>query len=439
MKRILNALFLIALMLIPVLSVHRYSVTIWTAEEPINVGRVFRNLSLMPADIAVGVALVILLLSRPWRYRAFIRRLLMEIGGIWWLLLAGWGVCSALWARESNLVLYNSFHMLLEILIAGSVAYVVFEKREKPLLIAAVFGMIVQSLIAIGQLATEGAIGLSWLGEITRDPENPFGFDTQGFRGYGLESHPNILAGALLIGVFLTVILWVQRHRWWWIVAGAIIFMGMLATVSRNVIAVTLLTLIPLLVWYNRKYLNRMMIMRFAVASLIVIGIAAVTIGRGFMGDFWDRTKIYVEEPQAFFDRLVFAKDDTIAVTRNTPLQGVGMGNLMIEIGFWRDVPDNPLLLPVHNVYLMVMAELGLIGFVFYGMGCFGILARLRDNPIIGTMFLAICLSMLFDFYFWHQLRMRLLFFWVIGLCWGYLLRAADPDTPLPGLDYPRS
>lgn len=436
MKRILNGLFIIALMLIPVLTVHRHSVIIWTAEDYENVGRVFKSLLFIPADIAVAVVMVILLLANVWQHRAFIRRLLIDYGGIWWIMLAAWGGISALWATEPVLALYSSFHLLLEVLVAGSVAYVVFHQRERPLLIAAVLGMSFQALIAATQLTTEGAIGLGWLGEADRNPDNPFGFETQGFRGYGLEAHPNILAGALLIGLFLAFLLWLQNRRWWWGALAAIISVGLIATVSRNAIVVTLFTLLPLIIWLNRKRLNRAMVLRFSLVSLVIIGIAAVTIGRGFVGDFWDRTKIYAEEPEAFFDRLVFAKDDTIAVTRDVPLHGVGIGNLVIEIGLWRDPPDSPLLIPVHNVYLMVLAELGLIGFVFYGMGCLAILAKFRQQPVVVTLFLAICLSMLFDFYFWHHFRMRLLFFWVVGLCWGYLLRATDPDKPSPDPGY---
>jgi hypothetical protein len=35
---------------------------------------------------------------------------------------------------------------------------------------------------------------------------------------------------------------------------------------------------------------------------------------------------------------------------------------------------------------------------------------------------------MLFDFYFWGDFRMRVMWFWVVGLAWGEMLRRSDAN-----------
>ena len=66
-----------------------------------------------------------------------------------------------------------------------------------------------QAIVAIGQVAVQGPVGLGWLGEIALDPAAPgIGIveseaGVRLLRGYGLSDHPNILGGLLAAGVIV--------------------------------------------------------------------------------------------------------------------------------------------------------------------------------------------------------------------------------------------
>jgi hypothetical protein len=47
---------------------------------------------------------------------------------------------------------------------------------------------------------------------------------------------------------------------------------------------------------------------------------------------------------------------------------------------------------------------------------------------VMSALLLAICVAMIFDFYFWGDVRSRALLFWVLGMGWGYAL----PDQSEP-------
>ncbi|NDJ36883.1 MAG: O-antigen ligase domain-containing protein, partial [Chloroflexi bacterium] len=66
------------------------------------------------------------------------------------------------------------------------------------------------------------------------------------------------------------------------------------------------------------------------------------------------------------------------------------------------------ILLPAHNTYLLIWAELGLPGLLLVLTGLALTLTQLRRDDaaaIAAAALAAICLIMLVDFYFWGDLR----------------------------------
>jgi O-antigen ligase len=104
---------------------------------------------------------------------------------------------------------------------------------------------------------------------------------------------------------------------------------------------------------------------------------------------------------------------------------------LMLEIGRNQGESSTPLL-PVHNVFLYIWAELGVPGLVLFVVACLAILIQVlpRNGLSVftwGSCFLAMCMVMLFDNYFWAVQPFRDLTFWVIGLWWGYACHLVVP------------
>jgi len=74
---------------------------------------------------------------------------------------------------------------------------------------------------------------------------------------------------------------------------------------------------------------------------------------------------------------------------------------------------------PVHNIYLLILAELGIFGFVIFGLILLLLLYNLKasatslEKTIMTLMLVAILIISLFDHYFW-TLYSGLLMLWII-------------------------
>jgi hypothetical protein len=95
---------------------------------------------------------------------------------------------------------------------AGLAWYIATELRTpRELALPAALMVALQSIVAIAQVAVQGAVGLGSLAEIALDPaasgigivESEAGVRL--LRGYGLSDHPNILGGLLAVGLIVIV------------------------------------------------------------------------------------------------------------------------------------------------------------------------------------------------------------------------------------------
>jgi len=126
----------------------------------------------------------------------------------------------------------------------------------------------------------------------------------------------------------------------------------------------------------------------------------------------------------SFIDRLIFQNVSRETISENLIL-GVGMGQFVSQMD---DYSKMPLLKwqfqPVHNVFSLVWAELGLIGlilFIFFILALFRSLLEIPKNVpqliplkmLSSELFLAFIIMSLFDHYFWDIQQGQGLF-WII-------------------------
>jgi O-antigen ligase len=211
---------------------------------------------------------------------------------------------------------------------------------------------------------------------------------------------------------------------------------GLLATGSRTMLLLTLATLALVLAVSLRVSLRGLLAQKLQVAGLMLVtlvgGLGVAMLAPQLFGDTLQRLEELTVNPPSLFNRFVFAFRDTVPILEAHPIIGVGNGTLILSIGrMWPE--SRVLLLPAHNVYVFVWAELGVIGVFLLLMGLLGALTRLhRRNGlavvVMSALLLAICVAMVFDFYFWGDVRSRALLFWVLGMGWGYAL----PDQSDP-------
>lgn len=329
-----------------------------------------------------------------------------------WIALALWMALSSFWALQPTMTRFVTLHAVGVMLLAILVADMVRHEGEQGLLIGLVLSGVFQTGIAIAQALNGNPLGLDALGEIPRFP-----YDTAAYyRAPGLAQHPNYLGGYLMLAMFAALLLLFRLRqrgaRLGAVIAGlalGVCGVGLITTLSRSAIVGTAAGTLPLLVWLLRLAAprTRRLIVGGALV-LIVLGAGLAVIAT--RGDIVSR----------FFMGREFFFDWSWTEIQARPVIGAGAGNLMFAISE-RGVNERDVL-PVHNVYLYVWGETGLIGMALFVLGCGSVLGVISQRPerlIWGGALLGLCVTMLFDNYWWAILPYRVLFFWVLGSWWG--------------------
>jgi O-antigen ligase len=426
---ILNALQVILLCgiaLISVVSAPRQMLFQAAAAPNVPVEFLIVALSL-PDYFVIGlIALLALRLVIDGAYRQRLSDTLSLIGarfgGAWWVALALWMAAGMLWAGTPVLARSSAVHFVGALAAAFIMADLVRAGHGRSMISALLIGALAQTLLAVLQVLNNNPLGLYDLGEIPRFWYAPANF----YRAPGLSSHPNYLGGYLMLALFACPLLAIQRRRegrslMLPALIGLACAVGLVATLSRSALLSTAVGFAPLIALLILSLRGRA---RLLAGIMLVVVVAAAGIWGWIVlgGDV--QTRIFA--PREFF----FA--DSWEVIQRSPVLGVGTGNLMMEILRLRGESVSELL-PVHNVYLFVWAELGLPGLALFVAGCAAILFQIRrrmgiEALVWGCAFLAVCSVMVFDNYFWAVHPFRVLVFWVIGLWWGYASRTVDRD-----------
>ncbi|PJF35992.1 MAG: hypothetical protein CUN49_07710 [Candidatus Thermofonsia Clade 1 bacterium] len=330
------------------------------------------------------------------------------------------------WAKQPSLLIASALHFAACLLMSFIGAALVREHGLSALW-AIVLGGALQALIGLLQVINNSTLGLSALGEVPRPYYEPTTF----FRASGLSMHANYLGGYLMLALFAALCLAVQaRRRLGRILSGALgalCALGMLGTLSRSALLSTAIGSLPI-AWIAWRALNRP-----ARRSMLILSSAGVLIGIAFVL-FATRGELVTR----FFSGREFFFRDSWTVIQSAPLFGVGAGNLMYEV--WLNVGMTPgPKLPVHNVYLYIWAETGLLGLTIFGAALLLNLSRLRPRYgaahfIIGCGVLALAAVSLFDNYTWAVHPHRVLTFWWIGLWWGTTWHATDQSSSCDAL-----
>ena len=336
--------------------------------------------------VAIGIWLV---LGLPG-LRTFARERWRALWAITLIGLGIWGFASTSWAFVRNL--YPDVGETAAVQLGVMILFVVVVGCASPppraIVAALVIGLIGSSLITFGQAAKQAALGLIALGELPySDWESGMSFVRAGnleyLRPYGLMPHPNMLAGVLVIGLLATGA-WILSERRWQRYVGAVLFAvglyALLLTFSRagwGALVVGVLAALLL----ARKHLRRPEVRK---ALVLAVGLSLAA-GIVFFANYRPLLAARVGEGQesielrSVSDRIVFTEFALKSIAER-PIMGVGIGNFpwrtsyFLVDTFYDMRGDN-----VHNIYLSVWAELGIVGLVLYlaAMG-FGVVGAVK-------------------------------------------------------------
>jgi hypothetical protein len=227
--------------------------------------------------------------------------------------------------------------------------------------------LMVQGGVAVAQFFLQREIGLTWLGEPTLDllVEGTSVAQRDGqnwLRAYGLNSHPNQL-GLLLMA--LCLLLWPHRHRaqgrWRWLfwlglAAGVA---GLLVSLSRS--AGLGLVLGGLVFMLHRGAAWSLPRREYALPlALLVAGVLLFALA---YGDVMAGRLLALDSPLE--SRSLWERQRDLALAwqllGERPFLGTGLGQYLPMAA-----KLNPEAALVHNVPLLIGAELGLVGLVLW-------------------------------------------------------------------------
>ncbi len=355
-------------------------------------------------------------------------------------LLIGYVIINILVAQNKWIAIYKWFR-IGQLVWFG---YYVFRNKylvEKILIKVLPMWIVIESLLAIGQIAKGGSLNgfWWWLGE------RSFDFNTIGvaqmsvvnngiIRAYGTFSHPNSLAGFLLV----CLILWVKfkplsssinseqlplkkgavlkiynfKNIYWW----GVVWLGMVGIIltgSRTIWILSLVSVVYLL-WGNFKNIKNkgkilflMIIMFFGVYKMIDYNYPI----KNFLGG-WDENGLLKR------GQLNLA---AIEMIKKSPLFGVGLNNFLVNLPDYQFNNQVFWLQPVHNIGLLLLSEIGILGLLVFNFkfSIFKTIKKIIKNNdkvmllIIGIIFV----SGMVDHY-WFTLPQNM---WLLSLVLGLL------------------
>ncbi len=312
------------------------------------------------------------------------------------LVLVGISFASAIFADRSDVAL-QSFRLIL---IGVAVLWV----SQQPwvscsfILTCFVAGAVLQAVFGIGQFLAQTSPAFSWLGLASHDPSvsGTSVVEAGGMRwlrAYGSLPHPNILGGYLAAALLMAFGLYlrqydivregfakwtrenIHRHlegkRWYWqqswriaglLVVCAVLTTGLLLTFSRSawlgfgIAWVILLIALLVLRWPWGTWLwVKWTFFVGVIATFVILAAPSAFLARSTATGRLEDLSLTTRSQQ-YRDAYVLLKAN--------PIRGVGLGNMVVatydQVSRLRASADD--YQPVHNIYLLSMVELGVVG-----------------------------------------------------------------------------
>lgn len=275
--------------------------------------------------------------------------------------------------------------------------------------------LIVFGLIGFLQFLKQGSIGgiLYFLGERTFALSTPgvsiYDFEgRQTLRMYSTFSHPNSFAGYTLVSFLVVFRSKLNTGR-----KNALRLMSQIVTLTSIVFTFSHASyfasvfLLTFSFFRNFRFIKAIFIFLISVSMLLPI--------------LADNIRGFVNLPQNTSQRLNLAVSAGELFGKN-PLLGVGLNNYVYRLSE-TSIPKEDIwrLQPVHNIFLLVMVETGLMGFLAFCYLLYRLLSyslAVRNYNFVAAI-LAILLTGLVDHYWLTLQQNQLLFAVVVGLAFN--------------------
>lgn len=259
-----------------------------------------------------------------------------------------------------------------------------------------------QSILAIIQFLSQKSLGLYFLGERSFDSSTTAiahaqVLNSQFLRSYGTFPHPNVLAAYILTSVAILKLLSARGNT-----------RGNTKVFTPNNI-LYFIALCALLVTFSKTavvLLAALIIFESKTPKVAILKLVAISaLALAYFGNF---SQAYVD---TLAERLVLLQA-ALAISKDNLLLGVGSNNFILEVAKLNliSIGEVRLLQPVHNVFLLVLAENGIAGLMAFSFFIFQVIKKSSQKIAIFLSVLLLLYSMV-DHFFWTLQQGQLIFF----------------------------
>lgn len=282
------------------------------------------------------------------------------------LLLVLWLIASSLASINPLLGLYRTLK-ITEFIWIFYYLLLIDQRTVWRALGALLAGAALQSIFALGQFITQHSLGLSWLGENLLAPHLPGVAKIDAvqkiIRAYGTFPHPNVLAAFLVCCIILVV--WLLMHdrinkhlrvALW--LALPLYTAALFVTFSRIALITLVIVLLLWLMSTPRHYLKR----------IFLLSCMGLLLAATLLFPYWQHRLLLQLHNQEVAFRVLYVRT-SFDIINARPITGVGLGQFTQFQEQRIKAAGLPLYAnqPVHNIYLLYIAETGLVGlFLFY-------------------------------------------------------------------------
>jgi O-antigen ligase len=312
-------------------------------------------------------------------------------------------------ASDRGLAWFFELRLLLAI---GFLVLLLKIADKKKLAMAFVFSLILPTLLALWQFFSQQTFANKWLGIANHEPASGGSSVIEVYSGgiaverwlraYGSFDHPNILGAVLVFGIILSFWLILEKkwHKPWMFGIMALFSTGLFASLSRTAWLSLFLAMIAgaVVLFLQKKYSS----LKIWISGSVII--AAIFLIMFFV--YKDLVIVRIQndtrlENLSLDQRALFLSQAKKIINEN-PVLGVGIGNYIPAV-----INQNPgdvawNYQPVHNVFFLVWAELGIVG-VFLLLTLFGVLfwKHARNNYVTVAIFVSLVPILMLDHWLW--------------------------------------
>jgi hypothetical protein len=343
---------------------------------------------------------------------------------LWLSALCFLSLFSGLWSRASLTSLYISLHLIFLLLLILSLRdwhqawkFVMFGlcAALSIEIITGFIGFALQSTAFLDSFNMKfpGSLDPSMRGASVIQLESGLRI----LRAYGTLPHPNMLGGLTLFALLGPLSLYLEKRNYPALILFSLGLILLFLTFSRSAWLGFGAALVVLML--KSKHLDRKRLILVLAVSLLTLGLAALPLFQLVQA----RTANANSHSESFsVISRAWLTWEALQMFHERPLTGIGIGSFAVELS--RRAGEGYIIEPVHNIFLLAGAEMGLPGLLLI-IGLFVIIAvNVIKTKTPRAIFASAALTglgiiSLFDHYLWTVAPGRILLALAIGLWLG--------------------